>query len=297
MGVQWWNLQSQLLVAIQKDDAAKAKELLADGVDVDARFIVSGGRRPALCLCVERDSLDLGINYFFYCIQLHVYNVGQHFVTVRLMLDFGCSVNQSDMRGQTALHLAASRGHVELLKLLLKNKASVKSLDEQKRTALHWAAQRDNVERAQLLIEHGSAIDPLDQDGRTPLLLACQMNLSSSAVALLLLRRGADATVTDQQGNTALHLAVSAVDPQLVAALVSSGPKSVNSVNQAGLTPLHIALQQQQQQQAHRTEIIKILVDAGCELDLPTPLGLHCHCLSYSLCHHFINKIIFPFVF
>ena len=61
MGVAWWNLQSQLLVAIQKDDAARAKQLLVDGVDVDARFIVSGGRRPALCLCVERDSLDLGI--------------------------------------------------------------------------------------------------------------------------------------------------------------------------------------------------------------------------------------------
>ena len=39
MGVAWWNLQSQLLVAIQKDDVMRAKELLADGVDCDARFL------------------------------------------------------------------------------------------------------------------------------------------------------------------------------------------------------------------------------------------------------------------
>ena len=60
MGVAWWNLQSQLLVAIQKDDASRAKELLAGGVDCDARFLFGSHRRPALCLCVERDSLDLG---------------------------------------------------------------------------------------------------------------------------------------------------------------------------------------------------------------------------------------------
>ena len=64
MGVAWWNLQSQLLVAIQKDDVMRAKELLADGVDCDARFNFGSHRRPALCLCVERDSLDLGMHYY-----------------------------------------------------------------------------------------------------------------------------------------------------------------------------------------------------------------------------------------
>lgn len=60
MGVTWWNLQSQLLLAIQKDDAVRAKQLLADGVDCDARFLLGTLKRPALCLCVERDSLELG---------------------------------------------------------------------------------------------------------------------------------------------------------------------------------------------------------------------------------------------
>ena len=60
MGVAWWNLQSQLLVAIQNDDETRAKQLLAAGVDCDARFHFGTVRRPAVCLCVERDSLSLG---------------------------------------------------------------------------------------------------------------------------------------------------------------------------------------------------------------------------------------------
>lgn len=62
MGVTWWNLQSQLLVAIQNDDEVRAKQLLAAGVDCDARFAFGSHRRPAVCLCVERDSLALGTN-------------------------------------------------------------------------------------------------------------------------------------------------------------------------------------------------------------------------------------------
>jgi len=206
---------------------------------------------------------------------------------VRLFLDFGCSVNQCDTQGQmTPLHLAASRGNVQLLNILLRNKASVKSLDEQKRTALHWAAQQchsDSVEMVELLLAHRSEIDALDQEKSSPLLLACKNLSRQSAVASLLLSHGADASLADQLGNTVLHLAVSAtsVDAHLVRSLVSSGAK-VNATNQAGLTPLHVALQQQQQQES-RTEIIKMFVEAGYELDQPTPLGSLVHIVMIHL--------------
>lgn len=189
-----------------------------------------------------------------------------------MLLDWGCSVNQSDTRGQTALHLAASRGQIELLELLLRNKASVRALDEQKRTPLHWAAQHSSPDMAVLLLERSAAIDPLDQDGRTPLLLACQ-NPSSSTTALQLLRYGANARAVDQLGNTALHLAT---DPPLIKALIASGA-AVNASNHCGLTPLHLAVRHT----TSRNEIVQLLADAGCQLDQPTPLGMSLSVLNW----------------
>lgn len=50
---------------------------------------------------------------------------------VRLLIDNGCSINQSDTKGQTALHLAAGRSQVQLLELLLRHRANVSTVDEQ----------------------------------------------------------------------------------------------------------------------------------------------------------------------
>jgi len=245
MGVTWWNLQSRLMVAIQNDDEIKVKQLLAAGVDCDVRFYSGSIRSPALCLCVERDSFSL----------------------VRLLLDSGCSVNQSDTRGQTALHLAAGRGDVEMIRLLLSKKASAKSLDERKRTPLHWAALRTSADIARVILRDSNNVDPLDHDGYTPLLLACANRCS--ATALLLLRHGADPTAVDSLGNTALHVATSCGDG-LVSALITAGA-DVNAVNAAGLTPLHVVVRSGSPDE--RAAVIQLLASAGANLDLQTPLG------------------------
>ena len=70
----------------------------------------------------------------------------------------------------------------------------------------------------------------------------------------------------DSLGNTALHLAA---DPLLVKALIASGA-AVNASNQAGLTPLHLAVRHT----TSRVEIVSLLAEAGCQLDQPTPLGI-----------------------
>lgn len=92
-------------------------------------------------------------------------------------------------------------------------------------------------------------------------------NRSSSQTARLLLERGADPRVVDLAGNTALHYAS---DPLLVKALIQAGA-AVNVTNQGGLTPLHVTITRAGPSSRH--EIIQMLVDAGCHLDQPTPLG------------------------
>ncbi len=81
--------------------------------------------------------------------------------------------------------------------------------------------------------------------------------------------------MTDSQGNTALHYAS---DPQLIKALIASGV-SVNTANQAGFTPLHLAVTRTIP--SLRCEIIQLLVAAGCHIDQPTPLGI----ITYTVCN------------
>ena len=77
-----------------------------------------------------------------------------------------------DPSGQTALHLAADRGHVESIKLLLKAGANVSAADHDGISVLQAAVIAGNVEACQLLCQLGANPDQPDSDGDTPLMCA-----------------------------------------------------------------------------------------------------------------------------
>jgi ankyrin repeat protein len=60
----------------------------------------------------------------------------------RLLLDAGADVNARDMRGQTALHGAASRGYTELVQLLAERGADLRAADATGATPLDAANGR-----------------------------------------------------------------------------------------------------------------------------------------------------------
>ncbi|KAK3493505.1 heterokaryon incompatibility protein-domain-containing protein [Neurospora crassa] len=92
---------------------------------------------------------------------------------VELLLGSGkVDVNLQNDRGETALHLAASKGHEDVVKLLLDSgKVDANKQDENGQTALHRAAKRYGHEVVfKLLLDSGKAdIDILDGQGRTAL--------------------------------------------------------------------------------------------------------------------------------
>jgi truncated hemoglobin YjbI len=67
-------------------------------------------------------------------------------------------------------------------------------------TALHMAARRGNLEVAEALLEHGASLEARDTLGDTPLRRA--VNCDKTAVAALLLSRGADAHSKGSKGLT-----------------------------------------------------------------------------------------------
>eukprot|EP01121_Diplochlamys_sp_Union-15-3_P013521 TRINITY_DN4202_c0_g1_i1.p1 TRINITY_DN4202_c0_g1~~TRINITY_DN4202_c0_g1_i1.p1 ORF type:complete len:369 (-),score=47.20 TRINITY_DN4202_c0_g1_i1:164-1270(-) len=67
--------------------------------------------------------------------------------------------------GETALHLAARNGTLDLVSLLISQKANVNALDSSNETPLHIAARAGRKEIVSLLIENGADISLKGNDG------------------------------------------------------------------------------------------------------------------------------------
>lgn len=151
----------------------------------------------------------------------------------RTLVEKGAKINITDDLGHTALHIAAHKGYLELVKMIVGLRADIDCEDYQGRTPMFLACESRSYAVAAFLFnqgarlpesdagsnipfytedEHGHVeqllqlsgddIDVKDAIGQTPLFEACR--LGALDIARLLLERGASATVTDNQGQTAL---------------------------------------------------------------------------------------------
>jgi ankyrin repeat protein len=146
---------------------------------------------------------------------------------VRTLVDRGADVNAREKyKGQTALMWAAAERHAGVVKLLLERGADwkVRSFDRETRpprlsaassispiprggfTALAFAAREGDVETARAMLDGGVDINYGDVDNTTPLVVA-MMN-KQYTLAKFLIDRGADVTIVDASGRTALYAIV-----------------------------------------------------------------------------------------
>ena len=127
---------------------------------------------------------------------------------VESLLDRGADVNKKAIRGWTALHGAAQKGHLNGITKLVSKGASI-DMHERKngQTALWLACFNGHLDVAQYLASEGADIEMADNNGFTPLHVACQQ--CHVHIAEYLLSRGADLNKEKHNGSTALHLAIS----------------------------------------------------------------------------------------
>jgi hypothetical protein len=156
----------------------------------------------------------------------------------------GAAINDS-FRGQPAICLAASGGHVEVVRLLIAEGADINakaSLDE---TALHKAADHGHKEVVELLLAAGADINAKDKDGRTPLQLGAMSG--NPEVAAILRAHAAKATGGVEQAakspadQKAFFAAVGNSEIAAVRAGIESHPGWLEEVDSEGLTPLATA--------------------------------------------------------
>jgi ankyrin repeat protein len=217
---------------------------------------------------------------------LHMASRNGHESIVSLLLERGADVNVKKSDGWTPLSYACRMGHEAIISLLLERGADVNAKDKGGKTPLHKASWKGHESVISLLLEKGADVNVKDKDGKTPLHCACGYNGRESIVSWggetplhnaswkghesvisLLLERGADVNVKDNDGKTPLHCACG-----------YNGRESI--VSWGGETPLHNA-----SWKGHES-VISLLLEKGADVNVKDNDGktpLHCAC-GYNGC-------------
>ncbi|MES2976378.1 MAG: ankyrin repeat domain-containing protein [Pseudomonadota bacterium] len=107
--------------------------------------------------------------------------------------------NQAD---ESPLMMAALRGHIEIARKLIARDADVNKTGW---TPLHYASTNGHLEVMQLLLDNHAYIDAESPNKTTPLMMAA--SYGTPAAVKLLLEAGADASLRNMQGLSAIDFA------------------------------------------------------------------------------------------
>jgi ankyrin repeat protein len=138
---------------------------------------------------------------------------------VQLLLDYKADVQPHDQVTNVPLFGAADQGHVEIIKLLVQHGADV-NFKNYGLTAIFGAIRNTRLEAVRTLIELKADVNVRPKgDGKTPLILASgvfQAKPDAVAIVKLLLAAGADPTIKDRDGETAISRAKAGFNPAIV---------------------------------------------------------------------------------
>jgi ankyrin repeat protein len=162
--------------ALEEKDYEKALTLIRNGADVNA---VNAEGKTALRFAASMKTPDI----------------------LLALLEKGALVNFQGPDGTTALMIAA-RNSLRNTEILLSHGARVDLMDDIKQTVIFYAVLGDEPAVIPILVASKASINLYNQYGNTPLILAATKG--KPAIVAELLRQGADPSLTDKNGITAL---------------------------------------------------------------------------------------------
>ncbi|XP_046371250.2 serine/threonine-protein phosphatase 6 regulatory ankyrin repeat subunit A-like [Haliotis rufescens] len=192
--------------------------------------------------------------------------------SVKLLLAHGADVNAKDIHGYTILHSKLVYSDIECLKIIL---STISPTLGSTSSPLLKASEFGNLDCFLSLLEWYSKL-PNRQDvliaqdvvGSTALHKAVLSGIDVRGKVEALIQAGADVKLTNNKGNSALHLASVGNSIEVVKKLIGSGA-DVNQRNEEGNTPLHFALSSKSTKACVGT-----LLEKGADILLENSVGV-----------------------
>ncbi len=179
-----YTLEQRFLEAARQGDLVALEKLLARGVSIQSKDDL--GRSALLLAARDAGSLEV----------------------VRFLRAKGAAIDTPDLGGRAALSWAAGEGRLEIVRELAS--AQLDRRDDDGRTPCFHAVLGNHRDVVVFLLDAGADVNAADRFRDTPLMLACTKGYGG--LAALLLERGADPSLKDQEGRTARDRAAKGAD-------------------------------------------------------------------------------------
>ncbi|HEY1078965.1 MAG TPA: ankyrin repeat domain-containing protein [Bdellovibrio sp.] len=160
-------------------------------------------------------------------------------------------VDKKDESGSTLLMAAANNGHVNIINFLIKRKANLNLRNKEDGTALYYAIINEQPAASKLLIDNG-----------------------------------ADVTLINEAGDSALIAAVSVNATDTIKQLLRKHPELLNKANKDKNTPLHEAIRNGSK------ETFEIILKAGADKTLKDDLGRNALDLAKAEKNKYAEKLL-----
>lgn len=119
----------------------------------------------------------------------------------------GININARDSGGRTLLMEAVIYRKYKLIELLIRQEADVNIRDNRNWTALHFASRDYDLISTKLLVENGADVNAQDDYGNTVISNAVFSSHGNGDVIKFLRKYGADINIKNKSGISALDLA------------------------------------------------------------------------------------------
>ncbi|MBO9594397.1 MAG: ankyrin repeat domain-containing protein [Niabella sp.] len=175
------------------------------------------------------------------------------------------------MTGTIDLFRCIDDGNTGYIKEALARNTNLERSNPEGQTPLLYALYKKQIETALLLIAHGASVNAQDTVLYTPFLYAGAQGFATVVAACL--EHGADFTIFNRYGGTALIPAAEKAHLEVVQLLVKAPGFPVDHVNNLGWTALLEAIILGEGDATH-APIVAALIAGGCNVNLPDQKGI-----------------------